>query len=66
LNVSPDFRCGRGIGVQRQLHDARRSLTYEMPRSTLIPSNQSPGTEHESGGGNERSKHSRIRRPQGG
>ena len=50
LNVSPDFRCRRGIGVQVQLHDPRRSLTYEMPRSTLIPSNQSPGTEHFRGG----------------
>jgi len=50
LDVSPDFRCGRGISVQVQLHDARRSLIYEMPRSTPIPSKQSPGTKHESGG----------------
>jgi hypothetical protein len=35
--------------VQIQLHDARRSRIYEMPRSTPIPSNQSPGTKHESG-----------------
>jgi hypothetical protein len=32
--------------VQAQLHDARRSPIYEMPRSTPIPSNQSPGTKH--------------------
>jgi hypothetical protein len=51
LNVSPNLRCGRGVGVQAQLHDARRSLTYEMPRSTPIPSNQSSGTKHDSGGG---------------
>src|SRR5262245_27963270 len=49
LDVSPDFRCRGSIGVQVQLHDARRSLIYEMPRSTPIPSNQSPGTEHGSG-----------------
>jgi hypothetical protein len=35
--------------VQVQLHDARRSLMKAMPRSTPIPSNQSPGTKHESG-----------------
>jgi hypothetical protein len=35
--------------VQVQLHDARRSLIYEIPRSTPIPSNQSTGTEHEGG-----------------
>src|SRR5580704_15956395 len=51
LNVSPDLRCGRGVGVQAQLHDARRSLIYEMPRSTPIPSNQSSGTKHYRGGG---------------
>jgi hypothetical protein len=50
LNVGTNLRCGRGIGVQAQLHDARRSLTYEMPRSTPIPSNQSPGTKHFRGG----------------
>ncbi len=44
LNIGPDLRSGRGVGVQAQLHDARRSLTYEMPRSTPIPSNQSSGT----------------------
>jgi hypothetical protein len=49
LNVSADFRCGRGVGVQVQLHDARRSLMKAMPRSTPIPSNQSPGTKHGSG-----------------
>src|SRR5215470_451863 len=49
LNVSADFRGCGGISVQAQLHDARRSLIYEMPRSTPIPSNQSPGTEHEGG-----------------
>jgi hypothetical protein len=48
LNVGPNLRCRRSIGVQAQLHDPRRSLIYEMPRSTPIPSNQSPGTEHES------------------
>ena len=51
LNVSPDLRCGRGVGVQAQLHDARRSLIYEMPRSTPIPSNQSSGTKHYRGAG---------------
>jgi hypothetical protein len=35
--------------VQVQLHDARRSLIYEMPRSTPIPSKQSPGTKHAGG-----------------
>jgi hypothetical protein len=49
LNVSADFRGCRGISVQVQLHDARRSLIYEIPRSTPIPSNQSPGTEHAGG-----------------
>src|SRR5271169_4042762 len=51
LNVGPNLRCGRGVGVQAQLHDPRRSLIYEMPRSTPIPSNQSSGTKHDSGGG---------------
>ncbi len=41
LNVGPDLRRRRGVGVQVQLHDARRSLAYAMPRSTPIPSNQS-------------------------
>src|SRR5262245_28140698 len=50
LNVTADLRCGRGVGVQAQLHDARRSRIYEMPRSTPIPSNQSPETKHASGG----------------
>jgi hypothetical protein len=27
LDVGPDLRSGRGIGVQIQFHDARRSLT---------------------------------------
>jgi hypothetical protein len=35
--------------VQLQVHDARRSLIYEMPRSTPIPSNQSPDTKHAGG-----------------
>src|SRR5262245_32827786 len=46
LNVGPDLRCRGGVGVQAQLHDARRSLIYETPRSTPIPSNQSSGTVH--------------------
>src|SRR5262245_40556005 len=46
LNVTADLRCGRGVGVRAQLHDARRSRIYEMPRSTPIPSNQSPETKH--------------------
>jgi hypothetical protein len=46
LNVRADFRGRGGIGVQVQLHDARCSLIYEMPRSTPIPSNQSPETKH--------------------
>jgi hypothetical protein len=46
LNIGSDLRCSRGVGVQAQLHDTRRSLTYEMPRSTPIPSNQSSGTQH--------------------
>src|SRR5262245_36571488 len=50
LNVTADLRCGRGVGVQAQLHDARRSRIYEMPRSTPIPSNQSSGTKHLRGG----------------
>src|SRR5690349_9501662 len=49
LDIGANFWGCRGISVQTQLHDARRSLRYEMPRSTPIPSNQSPGTEHESG-----------------
>jgi hypothetical protein len=32
--------------MQVQLHDPRRSLMNEMPLSTPIPSNQSPGTKH--------------------
>jgi len=27
LNKGSDFRCGRGVGVQVQFHEARRSLT---------------------------------------
>jgi hypothetical protein len=49
LNVAADFGRGRGVSVQAQLHDARRSRIYEMPWSTPIPSNQSSGTKHESG-----------------
>src|SRR4051812_24924566 len=37
LDVGPDFRSGRGIGVQVQFHDARRSPRYAMPCSTPIP-----------------------------
>ena len=51
LDISADLGGRGGIGVQVQLHNPRRSLIYEMPRSTPIPSNQSPETEHESGGG---------------
>jgi hypothetical protein len=47
LDVGPDFRGSRGVGVQVQFHVARRSLRYEMPWSTPIPSTQSPGTKHE-------------------
>jgi hypothetical protein len=36
--------------MQVQLHDPRRSLMNEMPLSTPIPSNQSPGTKHACGG----------------
>ena len=50
LNVGPDLRRRRGVGVQVQFHDARRSLTQAMPRSTPILSNQSPGTKHEGRG----------------
>jgi hypothetical protein len=46
LNEGPDLRRGGGVGVQAQLHDARRSLRYEMPLSTPIPFNQSSGTKH--------------------
>src|SRR4029077_18674020 len=49
LNVGALLRRGRRVGVQVQLHDPRRSLIYEMPRSTPIPSTQSPGTKHQSG-----------------
>src|SRR5690349_14730082 len=49
LDIGANFWGCRGISVQTQLHDARRSLRYEMPRSTPIPSNQSPGTEHAGG-----------------
>jgi hypothetical protein len=50
LDVGSDFGGSCGIGVQVQFHDARRSLRYEMPWSTPIPSTQSPGTKHESRG----------------
>jgi hypothetical protein len=53
LDVTARLRRGGGVGVQLQLHVARRSLTYERPRATPIPSKlsrvpclQSPGTEH--------------------
>lgn len=46
LNISSGLRRGRRVGVKAQLHDARRSLMKAMPRSTPIPSNQSPGTKH--------------------
>jgi hypothetical protein len=32
--------------VQVQFHEATRSLTKAIPRSTPIPSNQSAGTKH--------------------
>ena len=46
LDVGSDLRRGGGVGMQVQLHDPRRSLMNEMPLSTPIPSNQSPGTKH--------------------
>src|SRR6185436_20969628 len=49
LDISPRLRRGRGVGVEVQFHDARRSRTYEIPRSTPIPFNQSSGTKHEGG-----------------
>ena len=49
LDMSPGLRRGPGVGVKVQFHDARRSLMNAMPRSTPIPSNQSPGTRHEGG-----------------
>ena len=49
LDIRPDLRCRCRVGVQVQVHDARRPLTYAMPRSTPIPSNQSPGTKHAGG-----------------
>src|SRR5512133_2113474 len=48
LDVGTRLRRRRGVGVQAQFHDTRRSLTKATPRSTPIPSNQSPGTKHES------------------
>jgi len=47
LDVGSRLRRRRGVGVQVQFHDTRHSLTKAMPRSTPIPSNQSPGTKHE-------------------
>jgi hypothetical protein len=49
LDIGSGLRSRRSIGVKVQIHEARRSLTYEMPRSTPIPSNQSSGTEHAGG-----------------
>src|SRR4029077_20687721 len=49
LDVGSRLRRRRGVGVQVQFHDTRHSLTKAMPRSTPIPSNQSPGTKHEAG-----------------
>ena len=49
LDVGPDLRRRRCIGVQRQFHDPMRSMRYETPRSTPIPSNQSSGTKHAGG-----------------
>jgi hypothetical protein len=46
LDISADFRRGRRVGVQLQVH-ARRSLRKAMPLATPIPSRQSPGTKHE-------------------
>jgi hypothetical protein len=51
LDVSPRLRRGRGIGMQVQLHDARRSAMYDTPRFTPIPFSQSCGTKHEGGDG---------------
>ena len=47
LDVGTRLRRGRGVSVQVQFHDARRSMTKATPRSTPIPSNQSSGTKHE-------------------
>jgi hypothetical protein len=47
LDVSARLRGCGGIRVQVQFHDPRRSLTKATPRSTPIPSSQSPGTKHE-------------------
>ncbi|MGY2810739.1 hypothetical protein ACVIHF_007469 [Bradyrhizobium sp. USDA 4506] len=48
LDVGTCLRRRRGVRVQAQFHDTRRSLTKATPRSTPIPSNQSAGTKHES------------------
>ena len=37
LDVSTYLRGGGGVGMQVQLHDARRSLMYDTPRHTPIP-----------------------------
>nr|WP_244558686.1 hypothetical protein [Bradyrhizobium brasilense] len=46
LDVGTRLRRRRGVRVQAQFHDTRRSLTKATPRSTPIPSNQSAGTKH--------------------
>ncbi len=46
LDVGPGAGGGRGVGVQSQFHDARRSFRKRMPRSTPNPSRQSSGTKH--------------------
>nr|WP_194461722.1 hypothetical protein [Bradyrhizobium sp. CCBAU 53421] len=48
LDVGTRLRRRRGVRVQVQFHDTRRSLTKATPRSTPIPSNQSAGIKHES------------------
>src|SRR5262249_2415794 len=46
LDIGTRLRRRRGVGVQVQFHDTRRSLTKATPRSTPIPSSQSPRTKH--------------------
>jgi hypothetical protein len=42
LDIAARLRCGRGIRVQVQFHDTRRSLIKATPRSTPIPSSRRP------------------------
>ena len=51
LDVGPRLGRGRRIGVQSDLHEARRSFRKRMPCCTLILSSQSPGTKHLRGDG---------------